>query len=65
MIKKYNYGGVFSQDSSVGSVLDWYLEGPGFKSCRLQLNCQLQKGCGRDSKQKKTLGVLLKLGSKD
>ena len=24
-----------SQDSSVGSALDWYSEGPGFKSCHL------------------------------
>ena len=40
-----------SQVSSVGSTLDWYLEGPGFKSCHLQLNFQLEKGCGRDSKQ--------------
>ena len=30
-----------SQDSSVGSTLDWYSEGPGFKSRRLQLNFQL------------------------
>ena len=27
-----------SQDSSVGRRLDWYLEGPGFKSGHLQLN---------------------------
>ena len=40
-----------SQDSSVGSTVDWYLEGPGFKSRRLQLNFQLEKGCRRDSKQ--------------
>ena len=40
-----------SQDSSVGSALDWYSEGPGFKSRRLQLNFQLEKGCWKDSKQ--------------
>ena len=40
-----------SQDSSVGSALDGYLEGPGFKSRRLQLNLQLEKSCGIDSKQ--------------
>ena len=40
-----------SQDSSVGNTLVWYSEGPGFKSCRLQLNFQLKKGCGRDFKQ--------------
>ena len=40
-----------SQDSSVGSALEWYLEGPGFKSRRLQLSFQLEKGCGRDSMQ--------------
>ena len=40
-----------SQDSSVGSTLDWYSEGLGFKSRRLQLNFQLEKGCWRDSKQ--------------
>ena len=40
-----------SQDSSVVSALDWYLEGPGFKSCHLQLNFQLEKGCGSDSMQ--------------
>ena len=34
-----------------GSALDRYSEGPGFKSCRLQLNFQLEKGCGRDSMQ--------------
>ena len=39
------------KDNSVGSVLDWYSEGPGFKSCRLQLNFQVDKGCGRDSMQ--------------
>ena len=39
-----------SKDSSVGSALDWYLEGPGFKSRCLLLNFQLEKGCGRDSK---------------
>ena len=38
-------------DSSVGSMLDWYLEGPGFKSCRLQINFELEEGCRRDSKQ--------------
>ena len=42
---------ISSQDSSVGSALDWYSEGPGFKSRRLQLNFQLEKGCGRDSMQ--------------
>ena len=42
---------ISSQDSSVGSTLDWYSEGPGFKSRRLQLNVQLEKGCGRDSMQ--------------
>ena len=31
----------------VGSVLDWYLEGKGFKSRHLQLNFQLQKGWER------------------
>ena len=40
-----------SQDSSVGSKLDWYSEGLGFKSCHLQLNFQLEKGCGSDSLQ--------------
>ena len=40
-----------SQDSSVGDALDWYFEGPGLKSCCLQLNCQLEKGCRRDSMQ--------------
>ena len=40
-----------SQDSSVGSMLDWYLEGSGFKSRRLQINFQLEKGCGRDYMQ--------------
>ena len=38
-------------DSSVGSTLDWYSEGPGFKSRRLQMNFQLEEGCRRDSKQ--------------
>ena len=42
---------IFSQDSSVGSALDWYSEGPGFKSCFLLMNFQLEKGCGRDSRQ--------------
>ena len=42
---------ISSQDSPVGSALDWYSEGPGFKSRLLQLNFQLGKGCGRDSKQ--------------
>ena len=36
---------ISSHGSSVGSVLDWYLEHPGFKSRRPQLNCQLEKGC--------------------
>ena len=40
-----------SQDSSLGSKLDWYLEDPGFKSHHLQLNFQLEKGFGRDSMQ--------------
>ena len=40
-----------SQDSSVGSTLDWYLEGQGFKSCRLQMIFQMEEGCGRDSMQ--------------
>ena len=40
-----------SQDSSVGNALDWYSEGPGFKSRPLQLNFQFEKGYGRDSKQ--------------
>ena len=31
-----------SQDSSVGSTLDWYSEDPGFKSLHLQLNFQLE-----------------------
>ena len=42
---------VSSQDSSVGSPLDYHLEGPGFKSRRLQLNFQLEEGCGRYSMQ--------------
>ena len=42
---------ISSQDSSVGSALDWHSEGPGFKSLRLQLNFWLEKGCGIDSKQ--------------
>ena len=37
--------------SSVGSVLDWYSEGPGLRSCHLQLNFQSEKDCGRDSIQ--------------
>ena len=36
-----------SQESSVGSTLDWYTERTGFKSCRLQLNFQMEKGCRR------------------
>ena len=40
-----------SQDSSVGSALDCYSEGPGFKSRPLQLDFQLEIGCGRDSMQ--------------
>ena len=40
-----------SQDSSVGSALDLNSEGPRFKSRRLQLNFQLEKGCGRNSMQ--------------
>ena len=39
------------QSGQLGSMLDWYSEGPGFKSCRLQLNVQLEEGCGRDSMQ--------------
>ena len=35
-----------SQDSSVGSTLDWYLECQGFKSHRLQLNFQWRKVAG-------------------
>ena len=38
-----------SQDSSVGIALEWYWEGPGLKSCCLQINFQLEKGCGSDS----------------
>ena len=34
-----------SQDSSVGSMLDWYSKGPGFESRHLKLNFQLEKGC--------------------
>ena len=49
-VNKTNYD-QSSQDSSVGSTLDWYSEGPEFKSRRLQLNFQLEKGCRRDSKQ--------------
>ena len=44
-------GLIFSQDCSVGSALDWYSEGPGFKSRHLQLNFQLEKGCRRDFMQ--------------
>ena len=51
MVKGWSTQRESSQDSSVSSALDWYLEGPGFKSCRLQLNFQLEKGCGRDSMQ--------------
>ena len=40
-----------SQDNSVGSVLDGYLKGAGFKSRCLQLNFQFEKHCRRDSKQ--------------
>ena len=40
-----------SQDSSVGSTLDWYSEGRGFKSLHLQFNFQLEKGCGKDFMQ--------------
>ena len=42
---------IFSQDSSVGSALNWYSEGPGFESRHLQLNFQQEKGWGRDSMQ--------------
>ena len=43
---------VSSQDSSVGSTLGQYSEGPGFKSrCILQLNFQLEKSWGSDSIQ--------------
>ena len=31
-------GSKSSQDSLVGSALDWYSEGPGFQSCHHQLN---------------------------
>ena len=40
-----------SQDSSVGSMVDWYLEGPGFKSRHLQLNFHMEKGYGIGSTQ--------------
>ena len=39
--KKANKQIESSQDSSVGSALDWYSEGPGFKSWGLQLNFQI------------------------
>ena len=42
---------VSSQDSSVGSASDWYLEGPWFISQHLQLNFKLEKVCRRDSTQ--------------
>ena len=42
-----NWKIAISQDSLVGSALDWYLEGPGFKSHHLQFNFQLEKGCRR------------------
>ena len=45
-----NKGSLFSQDNSVGSAIDWCSEGLGFKSHHLQLNFQLEKGYGRDSK---------------
>ena len=31
------------------NIPPWYWEGPGLKSCRLQLNFHLEKGYGRDS----------------
>ena len=42
------YRGDLNPDSSVGSLLDWYSEGRGFKSHRLQLNFQMEKGFRRD-----------------